>query len=454
MPQRQRVPRSLLVMMFLFIVGVVAVSEQDVWNWIVKILGGVMFIGFVMNIWRSRLRIAPEWVLYVVFLVWALAAVPVVKGPQVFWVKYQTLVMVCMLLLVLINLAQYRSVLTLAVFAFLLGAVILGGMAFLSGGFIRPGGAAYGTYEDASETASYARLSWGMNPNGFGRMMVMGSYCVGYLWMVVPRRRRLFRLGVLLPVVLFLIAACIYSGSRFSILGIGFGTLAFFFWGYRSEMKRNPMTVVYALVALMLLFAFALRVGENTLGFRRMKRTAEMLTGGETRGGGQSRIHIYKNISKVFLDNVIVGVGLDNYRFHDPRGKVAHSEYGAIACGTGLPGFVIYFSIWGVMWWRSGQMSKRSSDPIDNRIGGVFRGLLATLLLFGLGAPMYMTKWAWALLGVFIGYGVTSQENQRALEQAQMAWYQQQWYAAQAQWRASRRQHLAQQQRQDAAESS
>ncbi len=150
----------------------------------------------------------------------------------------------------------------------------------------------------------------------------------------------------------------------------------------------------------------------------------------------------------------IVGVGLDNYRFYDPKRLVSHSEYGEIATNTGLPGFLIYFGIWWLMWRRSGRMLKHASDPIDNRIGGVFRGLLATLLIFGFGAPMYMVKWAWSLLGTFIGYAMTVEENDLYRQQVQLAWYQHQWHATQAHWRTVRQQQLAEQERSGATESS
>lgn len=435
---RPQVSPVVKVLMSLFIIGVVAVSEQPIWNWVVKGIGVMMAIAYLMNIWRTKMRVLPEAILYMCFIGWSLAALPVVRSPTVYWIKFQTIVMVCILLTVVSGLTTSRRTLTLMVTSFLIGAFILASMAFLSGGFVRESGT-YGSYADATETQSHTRLSWGMNPNGFGRMMVMGCLSIGYLWLVLPKRRRLLRMFILVPMMLIMIAACIHSGSRFSILMMGAAALGFFFWGYRQEVKRNPAMILYVLVALAVLMAFAILVGKNSIGFDRMGRTVKGLSDSSADGAGLGRIHIVLNSLEVFLDNIILGVGLEQYRFYDRSGHVAHNEYGEVGANTGLIGFCLYFSIWVMMIIRSGRMLKRSPDPIDQRIGGIYRSFVFVLLFSGLGAPMYMTKWVWSLMAAFIGYAATVEDDIK-LWHGQQHWWtaqQQQMLAAQAAWRQS-----------------
>jgi len=424
--------------MSLFVIGVVAVSEQPIWNWVVKALGILMAIAYLMNIWRTKMRVLPEAMLYMFFIAWSLAALPVVKVPTVYWIKFQTIVMVCVLVTVVSGLTTSRKTLTLMVVSFLIGAFILAAMAFLSGGFVRETGT-YGSYADATETQSHTRLSWGMNPNGFGRMMVMGCLSIGYLWLVLPKRRRFLRMFILVPMMLIMIATCIHSGSRFSILMMGVAALGFFFWGYRQEVKRNPAMILYVVAALAVLMVFAIFVGKDSIGFARMGRTVKGLSEGSEDGAGLGRIYIVLNSLEVFLDNIILGVGLEQYRFYDRTGHVAHNEYGEVGANTGLIGFCLYFSIWALMIIRSGRMIKRSPDPIDQRIGGIYRSFVFVLLFSGLGAPMYMTKWVWSLMAAFIGYAATVEDDIKIWRGQQHWWtvQQQQMLAAQAAWRQS-----------------
>ena len=431
-----------LGLMAIFVVGVTSVAEQPGWNWVVKGLGVVMTIAYAMNIWKTGLRVPREALLYVCWIAWTLVALPMVIYPAGFFLKFQTIVMIWVLMMVMSGMTTRRSVLTLVMASVLIGAFLLAVMAFKEGGFWRPTSASYGEYADSSETESYERLSWrGINPNGFGRLMIMGCIAAGYLWLQW-QRRRFIRYMVLIPAILVLIAACIFSGSRFSILGMGLATLAFFFWAYRPEVKRNPALLPVALVGMAMLFGFAVYVGKGTAGFERMNRTFLYLTGHrgqEVRGAGTSRVALYADVFEVVLRFPATGVGLLQYPNYSPRGKVTHSDFGEIATSTGIPGALIYYSMWFLLWRRSGRLFRSKRDPADARIGGVFRMILVVLLFSGLGAPVYSAKWVWAMLGAFLGYAMTVEEDDRYLQRQHAWWaaYQQQMLAARAAWRKS-----------------
>ena len=432
----------MLAMMALFIVGVISVAEQPGWNWVIKIGGGVLTIGFLMGVGRTGLRVPREAIVYGFWTVWTLAALPMVIFAPGFFAKLQTLVLILILIIVMTGMTNRRSVLTMAMISVLIGAFLLAMMAFQEGGFRRPSGSSYGEYANISETESYTRLTWrGMNPNGFGRIMIMGSMALGYLWLLYPRKR-LVRWVILGPMLMIMIAACIFSGSRFAILGMGVASLSFFFWGYRPEIKRNPALIVYALVALSLLFAFALFVGKGSIGFERMKRSilyAKGVRGKESRGSGASRGELYSEVMDVAMRYPITGIGLIQFPNYSRTGHVAHSEFGEIIASTGFPGAVIYFSVWILLWQRSGRLFKSKRDPTDARIGGVFRAILVILAFSGLGAPLYSAKWVWTMLGTFIGYSMTVEETDRLLlhQRAWWAFHHQQMLAAQAAWRKS-----------------
>ena len=97
-------------------------------------------------------------------------------------------------------------------------------------------------------------------------------------------------------------------------------------------------------------------------------------------------------------------MGLNNFRLRSSVHRPAHSEYAEVAAATGLPGVVIYFAIYFLLWRRAGKVAKYSTDPSAVRIARLIRVFMLTVLFVGLGAPNYYSKPAWILLGSFIGY--------------------------------------------------
>jgi O-antigen ligase len=229
---------------------------------------------------------------------------------------------------------------------------------------------------------------------------------------------------------------------------MGVATLAFFFWGYRPEIKRNPAVIIYVLVALVFLGAFAVFIGKGSIGFERMRRTllyAKGDRGRESRGSGASRSTLYKDAWRVLMRYPVTGVGLLQFSNYNPRGKVSHSEFGEISTSTGLPGTVIYGCVWIILWRRSGRLFRSKRDPVDARIGGLFRAIIIVLAFSGLGAPVYSAKWVWTMLGAYIGYAMTVEEEDKVIEHqhAWQAFHYQQMLAAQASWRKSQAQATA-----------
>ena len=78
---------------------------------------------------------------------------------------------------------------------------------------------------------------------------------------------------------------------------MGLSWLAWVWFTYRREVTKNPKIIVLAVLGPGLMLAFAVYVGRDSIGFRRMRVTLMALggeTGHEVRGSGlESRTAIW-----------------------------------------------------------------------------------------------------------------------------------------------------------------
>jgi len=381
------------VFLLAFIVLVVLVGGVWPWHYVVKGMGVVLAVAYAVRSLREQLRPSPEMILFAVWVLWGTAGLLVAVSSTLVRIKLVTLVQVWILLAAVSGLTSSRRQLSANMFGLLISVAALAVMAIVVSDFML----------DTAADLTDERLSWGRNPNGFGRLMVLGTIALAYFWSVSKPQAKIRRM-VLIPGFMLLGVSCLRSGSRFSVLGLALTYVSWLWFSYRREVRQRPSILLWAVIGLLAAGAFFFFAGRGTAGAHRLESTWLELTGQRARGGGFSRLEIYKTSGRVFLENMAFGVGFDNYRIHSPRGKVTHSEYMEVACSTGLPGAIIYFSIYGFLWVRAGRAAKYAPEERDRRVAGLIRAALLVMLFLGLGAPWFMGKVSWVVLGSFIGY--------------------------------------------------
>jgi O-antigen ligase len=137
--------------------------------------------------------------------------------------------------------------------------------------------------------------------------------------------------------------------------------------------------------------------------FARFEEVQRVWEGHQGTGSVATRFRLFSDAWDILKNHPIAGVGLNNFLVFS-RGWVAHSEYTEVAADTGSVGFLLYFSIFAVMWWRARKIAKRSSDPTQVAIAGLVRAMLLAVLLMDLGRWNSYNKLAWIVFGSFIGY--------------------------------------------------
>lgn len=374
-----------------FILATVVVGKLDYWNYLVKALGVIMAFGYAISSLRARLRPPPEAILYVLWAFWSLSGLLGGAIPVMYWDAFGTVLQIWVLLLVVSGFTSARRALTFNLAAFLVGAAILAGYSYLTGEYRRAS-------EEGERVAGLA-----LNANAFAWVLLLAVVAMAYLWML-PGRGRVVKYVALLAAMVGATAGTILSGSRKAIVAVGLFYVLWLWFCYRKLVFRR-IRVLLVVVVLVVAGSFAfLRFAGRTPVAERFRRTWEVVKGKRISGGGAERIELFKEGLRMIVKHPIVGLGLNNFRVRSTAQFVSHSEYIEIACGTGVPGFFLYFAIFVILWRRAGKIAKYSDDPFAARIGGFVRAFLLVIMALNFGRWNYRDKEAWLIFGSLIGY--------------------------------------------------
>ena len=106
----------------------------------------------------------------------------------------------------------------------------------------------------------------------------------------------------------------------------------------------------------------------------------------------------------MIAENPIFGVGLGNFQVRSSLFAESHSDYIEVAATTGIIGFIIYFSIYVVLWVRLNKIQNYfKNDTILYNIG-IIKANIITILVLATGKPNYRAIITWIFLASVIGY--------------------------------------------------
>jgi O-antigen ligase len=134
-------------------------------------------------------------------------------------------------------------------------------------------------------------------------------------------------------------------------------------------------------------------------------QTGDFKFGGEESLAGRARM--FARGIQVFLENPILGVGLDMFRTVDvfsgkAIGQNAHSNYIEVLATTGIIGGVLYYAMY-YCWWS--RLIKAKGLLRDSRHAGYMVTavmMAAMVLVFDVGFVSYYEKLSWLFLAGLI----------------------------------------------------
>jgi O-antigen ligase len=391
------------ILVGLFVLATVSVSELSVWNYIVKAVGLVLAIGYAVRWLQARIRTAPEVILYAAWATWSLVALLGGAQPVLFWDRFLTVVQIWFLLLIVAGFTTSLKTLSFSMGMFLVGVAIVGAWSLATGEYRR------------AETGTHRVEGLAVNANTFGWLMFLGTVCMAYFWMI-PTRLKTAKWVILGAGMAAAGLATILSGSRKSVLALPVFFVLWIWFSYRKVAFRRPAVLLGILLAFVVGGYGFLRAMSGTDIEDRFRSTMVLLSGGHTRSGGGERITIYREGLAMAAQHPLLGVGLNNFLAYSRDLSSSHSEYLSILCETGVPGVVLYFAIFVLLWRRAGKIAKFSTDPTEVRVAQLIRAMLVVVMLLNFGRWNYCIKTAWLIFGSAIGY--TNSVWQRIRSQA------------------------------------
>lgn len=371
--------------LFLFVVGVLTVSRIEGLSKIMILYGFTLTAGFLIYLsYRRLFGIVPEVIVYSAWIMWTLSGAAIAVDKFLFFSKLITIIQINFLLFVVSRMVSLRKNIFVV-----MSAIIVGGLIVILSGFYT------GEFTEAVESNSRTRVAGLVeNANGFAYQLTFVVFAIFYFWK--SKSSTVWRL--LLLFILFLsVIGILFSGSRMGLLGLL--TFIFLWWVFcsRKKLPQNPITFYSILIGILYtsykFFSYVLT--KTYLGHRTQLILEE--------SSSLKRLQYYKDGLDMILHNPIFGVGLDNFRVLSSE-TYSHSNYIEIASTTGIIGFLIFFSIFLILWKRLKRMEKIYKEPHFLYNIGLFKAAILSILIQSFATVNYYSKLTWTFLAAIIGY--------------------------------------------------
>jgi len=373
-------------LLILFPIGISFVYKFPFLNNINRFVGFLIIIIFLLFQTRKIQKVTPEVVLYSLFVIWALSTgILISSNINNFLNQAQFMSQLMLLVIAVAGLSYIYKSADIPFLAVIIMNLIIVGFAIAEGNYSLT----------STVVLSQQQTSFLKNPNDFGYYSLLAIVGLTYFWGKTNKQK--IKILLTIPAVLFAIAI-VLSGSRKAFLGLLFYLLTWLFFCYRIYIFKRISTILLVLAILIGSYFLVEYTWRSTrLGARlgQMLETETFL--------GDKRTGMYEEGIQFFLDNPIFGIGLNNYRNYSRYSAYSHSDYIEVLSTTGIVGFLLYFSIYLVLWKRLHFIQKLKNE-IQTYHAGVFKALSLTLLVLAIGRinsqsliTMYM------LAGVF-GY--------------------------------------------------
>jgi len=387
----------------LFTLMIITLSPNPVLHVIPKSFGVLLLLTYFIHMYRRRLRTCPEVKIYLAWVLWAslgLFWLTSVSEQLLATSQLLTISQICAMALIVSGFVRSQRSLSLVLFMFLVGAIIVGGYSWMTGEFRRV----------AEQLRGGQRLSGiARNANSFAILMVYATACLAYFWMIPTRTfwLRWVKRALIAMCAALMMYGTILSGSRKGVLAM---VLLYVLWGffcYRRDLARKPALLVTVIFATLLLGGAAWGYAQTSDLARRFDKTLDGYRRGGIAGGlGESRSGMYRDALNMIRKNPVGGVGLNCYRLRSHSQLVSHSEYAEIAADTGLVGAGIYFSWYVVFWMRLGRIRKwtKKRDRVVWQTVGLARAMFLVICALNVGAWIFSSKTSFLFVACFMGY--------------------------------------------------
>lgn len=368
-----------------FIIGLMTLSNIEGWSKIMVLYGFIFAFLFLIYFSRHRLKLQPEVVIYFIWIIWSLTGMSVNIDPSAYWEGLSTIIQMGVLIFLVAGISALRQNIATPILGIAIGGIIV----VLSGLYT-------GEFQEAYQIEFVAVRVAGVtkNPNAFAYHLLFVIFAMFYIWGIKPSLwKRIF----LSAVIALTTIGIIYSESRKGFLAVLAFMLLWWLFCYGKQLFKKPIRIFIILVILSggIYYVTDYVISSTYLG-KRFSYAQKY--------GIPSRVELYQEGFDIIRKEPIFGVGLNNFKVLSSQELYSHSDYIEVAANTGIVGFILYFSIYIMLWRRLNRIQTITDDPHLLYVIGLLKAVIITILLVALGRPNIQSKLTWFFLASAIGY--------------------------------------------------
>lgn len=374
------------ILLFLFIISATTLSYIEGLSKLVILYGlsfTFFYVIYILNI--KKISIHPEVIAYLAWVIWSIGGYPNAINKSSYLEGLRTVIQIASMFFVISGLISARS--NMANIA--MAGLIAGGWIQIIFIFVT------GELTTAFEIDTKMRVSGlSKNANSFALQMLITIFAVFFLW---GKKLNFLQRFFLACTFLTSLVGIIYSGSRNGFLGLLSFLALWFFLCKRKNLPKHPIFAYSVLIFIfVVIYLSVFTVFETTLVGHRLSQLED--------NSSQTRIYLYSEGLEFIKKNPFFGIGLNNFSELSSTGLYSHSDYLEVAANTGVVGFILYFSIYIILWFRIKYLKKLIDGNHLLYIINIFSAAILTILIFGFGKPHITSKITWIFLAIVSGY--------------------------------------------------
>ena len=211
--------------------------------------------------------------------------------------------------------------------------------------------------------------------------------------------RRLWLRGALLAGGAVALYGVVLSASRGAFLTL-IATVVLWSFLCLIGSARFKLTAVIGAVLLLILsyWVYQFIVHETYMGTRYTKAL------GMEDGSTQERANLFVIGLHVIGANPLFGCGLGQFNVVSGTGLYAHNDLMEVLVATGVPGFLLYYSVYWMAWRRLTWSLRYLGDPqLRYRINAARVALLILLISGSTSRPIFISQDTMFILGIVVG---------------------------------------------------
>ena len=186
-------------------------------------------------------------------------------------------------------------------------------------------------------------LNEDFNSNTLGIMLMYGIW--GVMFFFGSNKMTIIKIALIVFLSLVMFYSIIQTGSRKSSLSAIFLIVSFaifIFLGKDKSRGASKIIIITAFIALVV-YAYFWYIDSFLMRSEMLMNKMDFI-----HDDGDFRQQIIKDSIRVWIENPIFGVGLNNNRFHTIYKMYAHNSFAEILACTGIIGAILFFPIF----WR------------------------------------------------------------------------------------------------------